>query len=576
MPRIPSVTAFLKPDNGYEPTEAEQRLITACQKGEHCILSNERPTGPTEANTIRAELIRLLILGGTKDCGLDDSGVGLKGGWIRGILDLRFAKGQGGLTLAECYFQNAPYLEHARLDQLNLDGSKLPGLRASHLELSGALFLEGTEMTGPLSLVGARIGGQLNCVGAKLDDNGGVALNGQGMTLGDSLFLRAAKVRGCITLAGSQIGGQVVCVEAELDGNGGKALNGQGMTLGQSLFLRGVTATGCIGLNGSRIGGQLACEGAKLDGNGSMALNGQSMSVTGGLLFREVEVIMGDLILTAAQVGDLVDDFASWNKINGYLNLDGFTYDRLFGSLDIPGRLRWLKQGAWFDGTFSPQPYTQLAKTLAAMGHNRAARRVLYEREEILGQEQLREDRKRLSELWRDSRGEGAAAQEVRADIGVHWCRMRFSQVKHWLARRIVGHGYLPERALIVSLKVLTVATLGYFIVWRAGGMVPNSDVVMTSAQWAQAMAENPAAPAHAWEHLGAGQHYETFNAFAYAADVFVPLFDLGQESAWAATTANFLGTMAWGAKWLLQGMGWLVSALGVAAITGIMQKDRD
>jgi hypothetical protein len=88
MPRIPSVAAFLDPEKGFRPTEAERRLIATCQEGEDCILSNERPTEPTEANTIRAELIRLLILGGTKDCGLDDSGVWLEGGWITGSLDL--------------------------------------------------------------------------------------------------------------------------------------------------------------------------------------------------------------------------------------------------------------------------------------------------------------------------------------------------------------------------------------------------------------------------------------------------------------------------------------------------------
>lgn len=48
MPRIPSVAAFLDPVNGYEPTEAERRLIEACQKGEDCILSDGvRPGRPT-------------------------------------------------------------------------------------------------------------------------------------------------------------------------------------------------------------------------------------------------------------------------------------------------------------------------------------------------------------------------------------------------------------------------------------------------------------------------------------------------------------------------------------------------
>jgi hypothetical protein len=478
MPHIPSVAAFLDPANGYEPTEAERRLIAACQKGEHCILSDERPTGPTDANVVRADLIRLLILGGTKDCGLHESGVWLEGGWVTGMLDLSHSIGRGKLVLDEAIFEKALVLSYAQFDQVSFVRSKLPGLHAECLQVKHNLSFAG------------------------------------------------AMIRGCINLMNAVVGGQISLTGANLDAGGTHAV----------LKAQGLRA--------------------------------------GSLIFRDIRESNGAIELVSAHVSDLVDEPKSWNQFAGKIHLIGFSYDRLVDVWKTKERLNWL---ASLKGVhFSPQPYTQLAKTLAAMGHNRAARRVLYEREEILGQEQLREGRKKLSELWRGSRGDSAAAQEVRADIGEHWCRMRFWQATHWLFGRVVGHGYLPERALIVSLKVLTVATLGYFIVWRAGGMVPNSDVVMTSAQWAQAMAENPAAPAHAWEHLGAGQHYETFNAFAYAADVFVPLFDLGQESAWAATTANFLGTMAWGAKWLLQGMGWLVSALGVAAITGIMQKDRD
>lgn len=159
------------------------------------------------------------------------------------MLDLRFATGRGGLTLAACHFRQAPYLEHARLDKLNFDGSRLPGQRAPHLELSGALFLKGTEITAPLFLTEARIGGQLNCVGAKLD------------------------------------------------------------------------------------------------GNGRAALNGQGMRVVGELIFREVEKTAGDGILAAAQVGALADDVQSWRQIGGTHNLDGFTYDRVFGTMDMTDRL---------------------------------------------------------------------------------------------------------------------------------------------------------------------------------------------------------------------------------------------
>lgn len=518
MPRIPSVAAFLDPENGYEPTEAERRLIAACQEGEDCILSNERPTEPTEANTIRAELIRLLILGGTKDCGLDDSGVWLEGGWITGMLDLRFATGRGRLNLDACHFEVEPFLEHARLDRLSFAGSKLPGLWAPYLKVKGSLRLAHAEMTGSTALNGAQIGGQVDCEGAKLD------------------------------------------------GKGGKALNGQGMTVGESLFLREVTATGCIALIGSRIGGQLVCEGAKLDGNGDIALNGQAMRVAGGLFFRGVEKVGGDFILASAHAGDLADDFASWDKVSGTLYLDGFTYDRFFGApLDIPGRLRWLKQGAWLDGTFSPQPYTQLAKTLAAMGHNRAARRVLYRRERVLGREERLLGYKRSDGVYlfplENLKEDGKYLLRLSGDL---------------LSRTVVGYGHKPWMALLWMIGLWFAAIWLAHAAWINGDFAPNSDVMLVSDGWL-AQLETPN-PAETWSSKGAaGQDWESFNRYAWGLDLVVPILDIGQTDAWQPSRDRGSdGYRLWWARWLLQGMGWLVSALGVAAITGIMQKDRD
>ena len=49
-----------------------------------------------------------------------------------------------------------------------------------------------------------------------------------------------------------------------------------------------------------------------------------------------------------------------------------------------------------------------------------------------------------------------------------------------------------------------------------------------------------------------AGQHYETFSAVAYAADVFIPLVPLGQEAAWAPTTQTTLGKIVWVLNWFV------------------------
>ena len=59
-----SVKEFLTQTGKDAPTEAEEKLIAACRAGQECILSKTRPTSGTNANTLRAPLLRLLITGG--------------------------------------------------------------------------------------------------------------------------------------------------------------------------------------------------------------------------------------------------------------------------------------------------------------------------------------------------------------------------------------------------------------------------------------------------------------------------------------------------------------------------------
>ena len=473
MTRIVSIDLFLETQS---PTEAEVRLIKACQAGERCTLSQTRPTEPFLGNEVGADLIRFLFSGGTQNCGLHESGVWVEGAWISGQLDLRFLKGKGRLALDRCHFEKEPHLEHARLDQLSFDGCKLPGLHAAYIEVSGAVFL------------------------------------------------------------------------------------------------RSVEATSTVDLRGARIEGQLQFYGASLHGGGYDALNCQNIVVVDGLYFSNLKEVNGKVSFASAQVGDLVDDFESWDKINGKIALDGFTYDRFFrGEIDVPRRLRWLKKASGGDKKeFSPQPYTQLAKTLVSMGHNRAARSVLFEREKLLSEIRASKDQDKLGKLLESK------DQTKRADIFKAWLRYRFWKTMGQISRVLVGYGHRPQLALVSAAGAVAVSALLYFLAWRAGAIVPDSDVVMTSWQWEQAMALRPDAPSLEWQGMEAGTHYETFNAGAYALDIFLPLIELGQDAAWASTTATGFGTIVWVYTWGLQLFGWLVSALGLAAITGIMQRDTD
>ena len=61
-------------------TEPERHLIDSCRDGVACILDDgTRPEGPDPARTIRAGLLRYLILGGCDGCRVAEKGVQLRG-----------------------------------------------------------------------------------------------------------------------------------------------------------------------------------------------------------------------------------------------------------------------------------------------------------------------------------------------------------------------------------------------------------------------------------------------------------------------------------------------------------------
>lgn len=212
-------------------------------------------------------------------------------------------------------------------------------------------------------------------------------------------------------------------------------------------------------------------------------------------------------------------------------------------------------------GAFWPQPYVQIAGALRAMGHDDDARIVMVEKER-----RLRASFRRL--LARRARGRGAA--------GKAWLGLR--RLVSWALQHaldvIVGFGYRPAKALYALCALVLAGALLFHATWSAGDFAPNSALVQNSAGWAEALsAGNPAA---AWSaQNGAGRDYETFHPVAYAFDVVVPVIDIGQEEAWGpSTTRSPLGWHAWWARWVLKILGWVVSAVGAAAITGIIRQE--
>jgi hypothetical protein len=554
-------------------TAPEHALIDACRNGVPCKLGDgSRPTGHDPARTIRADLLRYLILGGCDNCRVAEAGVVLKGAYIRDHLDLDFVVVKGQTSLTNCRFAVAISALQTRFELLNLGGTALPRLNADGVKVIGSVILNrGFAATEGVSLVGAKIGVQLACGDGHFENAGGRALDALGVEVNGSIYLlREFRAAGEVCLVGARIGGRLACDNGQFENADGYALNAERAEISGGVFLRyGFKAVGEVRLAGARIGDRLTCEGGHFQNANGDALNAQRLRVEGSIIWRNVMVPEGGINIDGAHVGDLVDDAASWPAPDGAkarLILDGFTYNRISNFTDTQTRLSWLASGTRWNGEFFPQPYTQLAKVLREMGHDRAAREVR------MRQEQLIRQNIRVASRIAPNGDLDVAVRSLWADV-VNLVRWLWDLI----LRIVTGYGHAPVRSFIVLGLLFVVATSLANRTWNEGSFAPNSAIILASKDWRD-LADDPAIanPADTWSANGAaGQDWETFNRYAYGFDLVVPILTLGQTGAWApSTTRGWWGRQLWWARWLLLSLGWIVTALGAAAITGIISRD--
>lgn len=494
-------------------TEAEEQLKAACQTGGPCTLGDgELPEAetPPSSREIRAPILRYFILGGCESCPVTSKGVDLEGAYVTGQLDIGFEHAKGKTYLFKCRFEEGIRARQAQLDFLLMNGSHFPGLHLENARVAGHVLLRDTEATGEVRLYGTKIDGQLEADRAAFINPDGVALN----------------------LQGARISGDV--------------------------YLRNLTFKGLVHMPGCHIVGNLEFGGSHLTPLEDEAMRADNITVGGAFHWTDVNCPAGNIRLSSSHVFGLADDLQSWPG-NERLFLDGFTYDRIMGtSTHAEARIKWLKKGAYWAGEFYPQPFTQLAKVLRDMGHEADARKVLARREHLL----RRHEREQRPFVTRPALA-----------------------VWHWAQQTLVGYGHHPERSVYWLAGLWFVAVWICHFAWISGDFAPNSGVIQTSHEWRQVAAreDNPAAVWSArirdadGQRTGykPGQDWETFNRYAYAADLVIPIINLGQTDAWAPSTERSAwGRVLWTSSFFLHIAGWIVTALGAAAITGIIRRE--
>ncbi len=511
--------------------------------------------------------------------------------------------------------------------QLACDGGSFKGeklaLGADNLVTEGPVFLrDGFKAAGTVELVTARIHGELDCSGGvflarsaalradRSDIRGHLFLNAERDDDGEPVTeeeCRGFQAVGLVRFPGATIKGDLRCDGGQFEGKGGEALRLDEVTVRGSVRMsasfkqdetlaaesRVFKARGGVRLDGARIQSQLRLQGGKFEAvendEGVLSrfrLEGARIEAVlhlgAGTEHSPAARLNTPVDLRAATVGTLRDCSEAYADLDRFtIRLDGFTYRRITGPTDASERIAWLDQQPKEDkgADFKPQPYEQLAKSLRDMGHTEDAKRVA-----------IRKQRGQREAAWLQRCAQLSNTKRPR----VSWLERRGlmfnAHFRWWMSRLfglIVGYGYRP----LYALGWLAVFVfLGWWIfagAYDSGVMVPNDPRTLRSEGWLECAAR-AANSAECWltEESGEavdsvgklvrGRDYPPFDPLWYALDTFVPFVDLHQESRWIPDPESGSSAGWWARLYLYLhiSVGWIITALAAASLTGVVKKD--
>ncbi|MFJ6071668.1 membrane-associated oxidoreductase [Streptomyces sp. NPDC093065] len=319
--------------------------------------------------TVRARVLRSLVLDGPREDG-EVAALNLAGARVTGRLDLQYATVDHPVRLRHCHFDEAPRFYGARLRELNLSESVLPGLISHAVRVEGVLRLTRARFEGMVRLAGAEITGSLYLEGTRIEapETEGPVLQLNQAVLGADLWAPGLRAVGEIRLTGARVAGTVSLNDAVLDRPGGTALQAETLAAEADVLMRRADVRGRLELRGARIPGRLDLSHAGLANPGGTALRASSC-VIGELWLREGPVVRGALNLRRTQVDVL---FLQPEMVPARVQLNDLTYTSLVPHEPAGRRLPMLEKG----DSYLPFTYEQLTASYRRIGDDDAARLV--------------------------------------------------------------------------------------------------------------------------------------------------------------------------------------------------------
>jgi hypothetical protein len=281
----------------------------------------------TKERQIRADLIRWICIDqAAKNC-VDPRGIRLCGARIIDILDLSFVTVQFPLRFSRCSLPDDLNLNYIDIPSIDLTGTWLHSLNASHATVKGSMFLKsGFFAQGRVQLLAAKIGGSLECDGGRFLNpanaaitESGMAINAEAIKVNGSVFLRNDFLaEGQVRLFRAEIGGDLSCDGGKFQNpptagvpGSGMALNAEAIKVTGSVLLRnGFAAEGGVRLFAAQIGRNVECDSGKFQNpasaeipGGGWALHAEAIKVSGGVFLRNNFSSEGNVSLFGAEIG---------------------------------------------------------------------------------------------------------------------------------------------------------------------------------------------------------------------------------------------------------------------------------
>jgi hypothetical protein len=307
----------------YNLNAAERQLIEAVRKGEVAeplpddgeTINPLQPSG-WEERTVRASLLEALC--SSENAEIQRRGIHLRGAFVEGQIDLRWAEIRCPVRFERCRFLEKVLLSHARAKMLAFDHCFLErGLVATHIDTMGDVTLVGAICRGPVGLRGASIGGDLNCGETNLQVDEGAALDAHGIQIAGAVNVSDGfSATGPVNFEKARIAQDLRCSGGGFTSKSGTALSAFSADITGDVFLNVATdkgeaivdadhnplrfqADGEVRLLGATIGGDLNCRGGLFRNAGRDALTADYLRVANSAFLNVATDAKGEAIVDA-------------------------------------------------------------------------------------------------------------------------------------------------------------------------------------------------------------------------------------------------------------------------------------